>query len=477
MSFTAPYEQLNYMGESVNDAAATATVQANDWDTNGNGTGNPQEGMFYWNTTSKTYLVWNGVAWSAITGTAVHNDLSGLQGGLASIGGDEYYHLDQSDYDTLRGGAADASSLHQHDSLYFRESEFISSTAGVADAGKPIVLDSSGLLDNSFIDVGAIDHGQLLAASLLDDDHTQYALLAGRAGGQSLYGGINSGDNLVLYSTAHATPGQIDLMDEADMNTNKIVNVVDPTLPQDAATKAYVDARINGLDWQESVIDKDVTDPSTLTPSLGDRHIVAAGAIGAWAGKDEQIAEWNGSSWDFIIPDEGTACWVEDENIAYVYNDAYPAGSWVKFSATVDHNDLNGLQGGYVPSIGAAEYYHLSQTEYLALTSNGGVANASSQHIHDDRYYTETELGGTGAGSEGAALIGTDSKTRLNAATTVEVALTEIDSNFVKRFTAAATNPNGTVTPSMIGDLYVSTTAPYRRYMAVGLTNADWKVV
>jgi hypothetical protein len=52
-----------------------------------------------------------------------------------------------------------------------------------------------------------IDHG--LVAGLLDDDHTQYALLAGRAGGQTIIGGLNSGDDLILESTAHATKGDI----------------------------------------------------------------------------------------------------------------------------------------------------------------------------------------------------------------------------------------------------------------------------
>jgi hypothetical protein len=41
------------------------------------------------------------------------------------------------------------------------------------------------------------------------DDHTQYSLLAGRAGGQTLKGGINSGDGLTLISTNHATKGSI----------------------------------------------------------------------------------------------------------------------------------------------------------------------------------------------------------------------------------------------------------------------------
>ena len=43
-----------------------------------------------------------------------------------------------------------------------------------------------------------IDHGKLLASSLLDDDHTQYALLAGRTNGQILYGSDTASESLVL---------------------------------------------------------------------------------------------------------------------------------------------------------------------------------------------------------------------------------------------------------------------------------------
>jgi len=51
------------------------------------------------------------------------------------------------------------------------------------------------------------DHGAL--SGLADDDHTQYALLAGRSGGQTLIGGTASGNDLILSSTSHATKGQI----------------------------------------------------------------------------------------------------------------------------------------------------------------------------------------------------------------------------------------------------------------------------
>jgi hypothetical protein len=44
------------------------------------------------------------------------------------------------------------------------------------------------------------DHGTL--GGLTDDDHTQYPLLLGRSGGQSLYGGTQNGDQLNLFATS-----------------------------------------------------------------------------------------------------------------------------------------------------------------------------------------------------------------------------------------------------------------------------------
>ncbi|NDD83814.1 hypothetical protein EBZ38_05950 [bacterium] len=54
-----------------------------------------------------------------------------------------------------------------------------------------------------------IDHGSI--SGLLDDDHSQYALLAGRSGGQSLTGGTAASNNLSLSSTSSATKGKINL--------------------------------------------------------------------------------------------------------------------------------------------------------------------------------------------------------------------------------------------------------------------------
>jgi hypothetical protein len=74
-----------------------------------------------------------------------------------------------------------------------------------------------------------------------------------------------------------------------------------------------------------TIIDKDVTDPSTIIgPSPGDKYIVAVGAIGVWAGQDNNIANWNGSSWDFIVSTSQLVVFVTDEDITY----AFSGGAW-----------------------------------------------------------------------------------------------------------------------------------------------------
>lgn len=51
------------------------------------------------------------------------------------------------------------------------------------------------------------DHGSL--AGLGDDDHVQYALLAGRDGGQVVYGSSLTSETLTLAGSSHATPGNV----------------------------------------------------------------------------------------------------------------------------------------------------------------------------------------------------------------------------------------------------------------------------
>ncbi len=121
---------------------------------------------------------------------------------------------------------------------------------------------------------------------------------------------------------------------DVSMNSKKLTGVAAPTSGADAVTKDYVDSKIQGLDWQDSVLDRyDPTGGLPGTPSTGDRYISTATANG-WTA--DYIYEYNGASWDETIPDEGAACRVEDEDTQYVYNGA----SWVKFGTTINHDNL-----------------------------------------------------------------------------------------------------------------------------------------
>jgi len=156
----------------------------------------------------------------------------------------------------------------------------------------------------------------------------------------------------------HANSAQLDLIidegaytlkDGSRAFTGTIVGVT-PTLGGHLTTKDYVDGLIQGLDWQDSVLDRVGALPDTGL-STGDRYILTS---------DNKIYEYNGSGWDSEAPTEGMATWVEDEDVLYMYN----GSAWVKFGSTVTHNNLSGLQGGTTN-----EFYHLTSAEYTELNA------------------------------------------------------------------------------------------------------------
>ena len=69
---TEPYNFHNYMGEFSTDAAALVFIRANDFDSNGDGTGNPQAGMLYFNTTDQALMLYTSAGWVSV-GTGIPN--------------------------------------------------------------------------------------------------------------------------------------------------------------------------------------------------------------------------------------------------------------------------------------------------------------------------------------------------------------------------------------------------------------------
>ena len=89
--------------------------------------------------------------------------------------------------------------------------------------------------------------------------------------------------------------------------SHKVINLANPTNNGDAVNyitmQDAIQSAIVNNPWQDSVLGRLNTPPTT--PNNGDRYLITATATGVWSGKENNIAEWNGSSWDFSAPQTG----------------------------------------------------------------------------------------------------------------------------------------------------------------------------
>jgi hypothetical protein len=87
----------------------------------------------------------------------------------------------------------------------------------------------------------------------------------------------------------------------------------------DLPNKLYVDAQAAGLNWTYTpCIDINLSAPP-VGPTTGDRYIVNPTGSGDWSGHDNDIATWNGSSWDFVDFAEGLALLETDSGKQWRY--------------------------------------------------------------------------------------------------------------------------------------------------------------
>ncbi len=82
---------------------------------------------------------------------------------------------------------------------------------------------------------------------------------------------------------------------------------------------------------QISVKDRGLAAPPA-SPAEGERYIVAAGATGAWAGWDGDVALFTGGAWVRMPPREGWRVRVEDEGVLLVR----VGGAWLTLEAALN---------------------------------------------------------------------------------------------------------------------------------------------
>lgn len=150
-------------------------------------------------------LIGTGASVDVVEGNLTHNNLGSKQGGTTN----EYYHLTSAQYSGL------------HDAVT------VSDTSSVD-------LSITGQQISATVLPAGVDHNSLSNLAV-GDVHTQYALLAGRSGGQTLNGGSAASENLTLSSTANATKGSILFGTSAydEVNNRLGIGIAAPTTPVD----------------------------------------------------------------------------------------------------------------------------------------------------------------------------------------------------------------------------------------------------
>jgi hypothetical protein len=214
-----------------------------------------------------------------------------------------------------------------------------------------------------------------------------------------------AGTSLIVINT---TTGQL------DMNTHKVINVVDPTNPQDAATKYYVDGVAAGLDPKESV--RAATTANTALSGLltidtivlvdGNRILV----------KDQTDAKQNGiyiahsGAWTRSTDMDGTpANEVSGGNFTFIESGSQSGTGWVVVwdgtiilgTDNVNWTQFSSQGTGTVNGgqIGRFAYYPATGNvldDTTSLTTDGTDVTVTNDLIVDGQIKTDTVIGRTG---------------------------------------------------------------------------------
>src|SRR3954464_481235 len=111
---------------------------------------------------------------------------------------------------------------------------------------------------------------------------------------------------------------------------------------------------------QIAVLDLSRTSPPS-SPAQGERHVVASGATGAWAGHGNAIATWQDGAWAYLAPHGGWCVWSVADDVMFVFDGTH----W---------RDLRNLAVDNVPHLGVNTT--ASSPNLLSVKSNAALLAA-----------------------------------------------------------------------------------------------------
>jgi len=186
-------------------------------------------------------------------------------------------------------------------------------------------------LPTTGIDADTLDGLDSTAFSLISHNHNHNSLT-----------NLTVGDPHTQYLLVNGTKA---FTGNQSLGGFKITNSADPTSNLDLANKQYVDSQVSNIEnilnlisWQGPIVNNTLTSPP-VGPALNSQYIVASVGSGAWLGQTNNIAFWNGSSWIFYVPVEGTTTYLQNVNKYSFFN----GSSWVYLDTIIDHSLLQNL--------------------------------------------------------------------------------------------------------------------------------------
>ena len=144
--------------------------------------------------------------------------------------------------DSLKYASFKTANNELTDALLGKLVNAINTSAGPTDQGKFINLDANGKVSSTMINTGGIDHGDLDAGSLGDDDHPHYILADGTRAFSNPVSGVAA-----TSSSELVTKAQLDSVDQGRFHKDPVRVATAAALPSYTRTLNVLDADANGV--------------------------------------------------------------------------------------------------------------------------------------------------------------------------------------------------------------------------------------
>lgn len=137
---------------------------------------------------------------------------------------------------------------------------------------------------------------------------------------------------------------------------------------------------LNKYEFQKAVLEARTNPPSS--PAEGARYLINGTGQGSWSGKDNNIATYYNSTWEFTAPREGMIVWDKNTDVFFIYNGT----SWVN-DLIHEKNKDQYLDYGGANQVSASEVKDAVVKKHIQNTDQyldyGGTNQVSASEVKD----------------------------------------------------------------------------------------------